>query len=108
MTTNPKSNEGFLPPDQIIEDRSSDPLPLRIGLLTDHPSPHMVAFLDALADRPDCTVEVLYCSRYAPGRGWGAPVGRLPYRFVSGVTLLNDFRINPNILGPIKKPRPAI
>jgi len=28
----------------------------------DHPSPHMVAFLDALADRPDCTLEVLYCN----------------------------------------------
>jgi glycosyltransferase involved in cell wall biosynthesis/peptidoglycan/xylan/chitin deacetylase (PgdA/CDA1 family) len=68
----------------------------------------MVAFLDALADRPDCTVEVLYCNRYAPGRGWGAPVGRLPYRFVSGVTLLNDFRINPNILGAIKKTRADI
>ena len=74
----------------------------------DHPSPHMVALLDALADRPDCAIEVLYCNRKAPGRGWGAPLGRLPYRFISGVTLLNEFRINPNILGTIKRTRADI
>ena len=102
MTDYPKSNERLPSPNRIIEDRRSNPLPLRVGLLMDHPSPHMVAFLGALADRPDCTTEVLYCNRKAPGRGWGAPLGRLPYRFVSGMTLLNDFRINPNILGSIK------
>jgi glycosyltransferase involved in cell wall biosynthesis/peptidoglycan/xylan/chitin deacetylase (PgdA/CDA1 family) len=108
MTVHPKSNERFPCPNQNIEDRRGNPLPLRIGLLTDHPSPHMVALLDALADRPDCTIEVLYCNRKAPGRGWGAPVGRLPHRFISGVTLLNDFRINPNILNTIKKTRADI
>jgi glycosyltransferase involved in cell wall biosynthesis/peptidoglycan/xylan/chitin deacetylase (PgdA/CDA1 family) len=105
MTASPEFDQHCLYPDRIIEDGRGDPLPLRVGFLTDHPSPHMVALLDALADRPDCTIEVLYCNREAPGRGWGAPLGRLPYRFVSGVTLLNNFRINPNILGAIKKTR---
>jgi len=108
MTAYPKSNEDFPHPNRIIEDRRGNPLPLQVGFLMDHPSPHMVALLDALAERPDCTMEVLYCNQKAPGRGWGAPVGRLPYRFVSGVTLLNDFRINPNILGIIKKTRADI
>lgn len=108
MATHPKSNEGFLHLNQTTEDRRGNPLPLRVGFLTDHPSPHMVAFLDALADRPDCSTEVLYCNRKAPGRSWGTPLGRLPYRFLSGVTLLNDFRINPNIPGAIKKTRADI
>jgi glycosyltransferase involved in cell wall biosynthesis/peptidoglycan/xylan/chitin deacetylase (PgdA/CDA1 family) len=108
MTAHPESNERFPYPNQITEDRRGDPLPLRVGLLTDHPSPHMVAFLDALADRPDCAIEVLYCNRKAPGRRWGAPLGRLPHRFVSGVTLLNDFRINPNIVCTMKKTRADI
>jgi len=108
MTAYQKSSERFPHPNRIIEDRRGNPLPLRVGLLMDHPSPHMVAFLDALADRSDCTIEVLYCNREAPGRGWGAPLGRLPYRFVSGVTLPNDFRINPNILGTMKKARADI
>ncbi len=108
MKAYPKSDERSPHPDRTTEDHKINPLPLRIGLLMDHPSPHMVAFLDALADRPDCAVEVLYCDRQAPGRGWGAPPGRLPYRFVSGVTLLNDFRINPNIFSTIKKTRADI
>ncbi len=108
MTAYPKSVDRFPHLNQIIEDCRDNPLPLQVGLLMDHPSPHMVAFLDALADRPDCTTQVLYCNREAPGRGWGAPLGHLPYRFVSGLTLLNDFRINPNILGTIKKTRADI
>jgi glycosyltransferase involved in cell wall biosynthesis/peptidoglycan/xylan/chitin deacetylase (PgdA/CDA1 family) len=108
MTVYPTPNERFLYPDRISEDRWGNPLPLRVGLLMDHPSPHMVAFLDALADRPDCMIEVLYCNRKAPGRGWGSPSGSLPYRFVSGVSLLKDFRINPNILGTMRETRADI
>jgi glycosyltransferase involved in cell wall biosynthesis/peptidoglycan/xylan/chitin deacetylase (PgdA/CDA1 family) len=108
MTAYSKSSEHFQHLDRVAGDRKGDPLPLRIGFLMDHPSPHMVALLDALAERPDCAIEVLYCNRKAPGRGWGAPVGGLPHRFISGVTLLNNFRINPNILGIIKKTRADI
>jgi glycosyltransferase involved in cell wall biosynthesis/peptidoglycan/xylan/chitin deacetylase (PgdA/CDA1 family) len=108
MIAHPKSTKCLPYPGRIDEDPRGNLLLLRIGLLMDHPSPHMVALLDALAERPDCAIEVLYCNRKAPGRGWGAPLGHLPYCFISGVTLLNDFRINPNILGTMKKIRADI
>jgi glycosyltransferase involved in cell wall biosynthesis/peptidoglycan/xylan/chitin deacetylase (PgdA/CDA1 family) len=72
-------------------------LPLRIGLLLDHPSPHMVALLDALAERTDCVAKVVYCDKTAPGRSWGAPVGKLPHSFTQGITLPGKLRLNPGI-----------
>lgn len=56
---------------------------LRIGLVLDHPSPHMVSLLDALADRDDCTAEIIYLSDAPTNRNWGTPKGRLPYKIVS-------------------------
>jgi poly(glycerol-phosphate) alpha-glucosyltransferase len=73
-------------------------MPLRIGILMDHPSPHMVALINALAARWDCAAEVLYCRGSAPERSWGAPAGKLPYRFLKGIGLRNGFRFNPGIL----------
>jgi len=70
-------------------------MPLRVGLLLDHPSPHMVALLDALGRREDCTVQVVYCGQSAPGRRWGAPAGSLPYTFSSGTTLPVGLKLNP-------------
>jgi len=95
--TCPKSNEDFSYPNRIIEDRRDYPLPLRVGFLMDHPSPHMVALLDALAERNDCAFEVIYCDRKSPGRGWGEPAGRLAHQFVPGLTLPGDLRVNPGI-----------
>jgi glycosyltransferase involved in cell wall biosynthesis/peptidoglycan/xylan/chitin deacetylase (PgdA/CDA1 family) len=59
---------------------------LRVGLLMDHPSPHMVAFLDALARCSDCAVHVVYFRASAPERSWGAPPGALPYRIAVPTT----------------------
>lgn len=73
-------------------------MPVRIGILMDHPSPHMVALLEAVAERSDCTLEVLYCGQSAPGRGWGAPAGRIPHQFVGGFTGPLGIRFNPGIL----------
>jgi glycosyltransferase involved in cell wall biosynthesis/peptidoglycan/xylan/chitin deacetylase (PgdA/CDA1 family) len=73
-------------------------MPVRIGILMDHPSPHMVALLEAIAERSDCTLEVLYCGQSAPGRGWGAPAGRIPHQFVGGFTGPLGIRINPGII----------
>lgn len=56
---------------------------LRVGLLMDHPSPHMVGLLDALAQRTCCAVQVVYFRRGAPERRWGDPTGSLPYRFAA-------------------------
>src|SRR6476660_6137208 len=53
----------------------------RIGLLMDHPSPHMVGLVNALADRADCAAQVVYFRPRAPERRWGDPAGRLPYQF---------------------------
>ena len=52
---------------------------LRVGLLMDHPSPHMTGLLEALARRCDCAVQVVYFRAGAPGRNWGNPVGPLPH-----------------------------
>jgi glycosyltransferase involved in cell wall biosynthesis/peptidoglycan/xylan/chitin deacetylase (PgdA/CDA1 family) len=82
-----------------------DVLPLRIGMLMDHPSPHMVAFLDAIAERKDCTATVFYCGQSAPERGWGAPVGNLPHRFLNGITVWGGFRINLGLISLLKRTR---
>lgn len=56
---------------------------LRIGFLLDHPSQHMVALLDAMALRDDCTSEVIYLRAAALNRTWGAPKTTLPSRVLS-------------------------
>jgi glycosyltransferase involved in cell wall biosynthesis/peptidoglycan/xylan/chitin deacetylase (PgdA/CDA1 family) len=56
---------------------------MRVALLMDHPSPHMVGFLDALASRGDCAAQVVYFRPGAPERSWGDPIGSLPYRFAA-------------------------
>jgi len=62
-------------------------MPLRIGIVIDYPSPHMVALLDSLAKREDCSGSVLYCRDSAPGKKWGAPTGALPHKIMKGITL---------------------
>ena len=56
---------------------------MRVAVLMDHPSPHMVGLLDALAETADAAVQVVYLRRSAPERHWGNPAGNLPYRFVA-------------------------
>jgi glycosyltransferase involved in cell wall biosynthesis/peptidoglycan/xylan/chitin deacetylase (PgdA/CDA1 family) len=70
---------------------------MRIGMLLDHPSPHMTALLDALSERQDCAPYVVYLDRTAPGRSWGAPVAKLPHRFISGFNWPGGVRMNPGI-----------
>jgi glycosyltransferase involved in cell wall biosynthesis/peptidoglycan/xylan/chitin deacetylase (PgdA/CDA1 family) len=80
-------------------------MPLRIGILMDHPSPHMVALLDAIAKREDYTAIVIYFGKSASGRGWGTPTGKLPYRFLEGITVTEGFRINPDLLQVLRQMR---
>jgi glycosyltransferase involved in cell wall biosynthesis/peptidoglycan/xylan/chitin deacetylase (PgdA/CDA1 family) len=61
---------------------TSSPMPLRIGILMDHPSPHMTPILDALSNHEGCVAEVIYLAPRSPGRSWGAPPGALPYSYV--------------------------
>ena len=79
-------------------------MPLRIGIIMDHPSPHMVALLDALAERDDCVGEVFYLGKVAPERRWGAPLGRLPYRFLNGMALkTGGLRINTGLTDVLRQ-----
>ena len=80
-------------------------LPLRIGILMDHPSPHMVSLLDALAERDDCVTKVIYCDHAAPGRTWGAPVGLLPHSFLPGIPWPGGQRFNPGIFFALARTR---
>jgi glycosyltransferase involved in cell wall biosynthesis/peptidoglycan/xylan/chitin deacetylase (PgdA/CDA1 family) len=73
-------------------------VPLRVGLLMDHPSPHMNALLEAVAARKDCSLEVLYCGRHDLDRAWGSAAGRVPHRFIDGFTGPLGIRLNPGIL----------
>jgi glycosyltransferase involved in cell wall biosynthesis/peptidoglycan/xylan/chitin deacetylase (PgdA/CDA1 family) len=75
----------------------SESSPLRVALLMEHPSPHMVGLLDALAARRDCVVEVVYCQRGAPERTWGSPVGNLRSRVLPGFTMPAGLRWNPGV-----------
>lgn len=74
------------------------PIPLRIGLIMDHPSPHMNALLEAVAARKDCSLEVLYCGRSDRERTWGSASGCVPHQFVNGFTGPLGIRFNPGIL----------
>ena len=79
-------------------------MPLRVGIIMDHPSPHMVALLDALAERDDCAAEVLYLNQAAPERRWGAPLGGLPCRFLKGATLISGgLRINLGLIQTLQQ-----
>jgi glycosyltransferase involved in cell wall biosynthesis/peptidoglycan/xylan/chitin deacetylase (PgdA/CDA1 family) len=53
----------------------------------------MVEFLNALAKRTDCAVQVVYLRPGAPERSWGDPAGSLPYRISAAtkntIALLN-------------------
>jgi hypothetical protein len=77
-------------------------LPIHIGMLLDHPSPHMTALLDALSERQDCAPYVIYLDRTAPGRSWGAPVAKLPHKFISGFNWPGGVRMNPGISHVLK------
>jgi glycosyltransferase involved in cell wall biosynthesis/peptidoglycan/xylan/chitin deacetylase (PgdA/CDA1 family) len=79
-------------------------MPLRIGILMDHPSPHMVALLDALAEREDCLAHVIYLGKSAPERKWGAPLGKLACRFISGFSLSGArWKMDPGIIQALQK-----
>jgi glycosyltransferase involved in cell wall biosynthesis/peptidoglycan/xylan/chitin deacetylase (PgdA/CDA1 family) len=80
-----------------MSDTTRSSLPLRIGLVLDHPSPHMVALLDALAERSDCAAKVVYCGRTAPERDWGSPLGKLPHVFSRPLMLPGHLKFNPTI-----------
>jgi glycosyltransferase involved in cell wall biosynthesis/peptidoglycan/xylan/chitin deacetylase (PgdA/CDA1 family) len=79
-------------------------MPLRIGIMMDHPSPHMVSLLGALAEREDCIAHVIYLGKSAPERKWGAPLGKLPSRFIPGFSFLGGGRrMNPSITHALGK-----
>ncbi len=87
----------------MIQPQAVEALPLRIGILMDHPSPHMAALLDALAEKADAIAQVLYLGKTAPGRHWGAPAGSLPYRFLRGIPIPSvGGRVNPELIRALK------
>jgi glycosyltransferase involved in cell wall biosynthesis/peptidoglycan/xylan/chitin deacetylase (PgdA/CDA1 family) len=83
----------------------SGPMPLRIGFLMDHPSPHTSALLEAVAARSDCTLEVVYCGRNSPGRNWESAAARVPHRFVDGITGPRSIRFNLGIIRTMNRLR---
>jgi glycosyltransferase involved in cell wall biosynthesis/peptidoglycan/xylan/chitin deacetylase (PgdA/CDA1 family) len=91
----------------ILSNRESrfSQLPLRIGLLMDHPSPHMVPFLDALAAREDCAVAVIYCGKHPIGRHWKALPGNAPHCYLNGISLPRGIRFNSGIVQSMKRLR---
>jgi glycosyltransferase involved in cell wall biosynthesis/peptidoglycan/xylan/chitin deacetylase (PgdA/CDA1 family) len=81
-------------------------MPLRVGIIMDHPSPHMVGLLNALAERDDCSAEVIYLGRNAPERRWEAPGSQLPHRFLKGLTLMRGgLRINVGLIHSLRQMR---
>jgi glycosyltransferase involved in cell wall biosynthesis/peptidoglycan/xylan/chitin deacetylase (PgdA/CDA1 family) len=91
-------------PPRIYTDGCSR-IPLRIGILMDHPSPHMVALLESVAAREDCTLEVLYCGRSAPGRDWGTHSGRIPHKYVYGFSGPLGLQLNPDLIRTMDRMR---
>jgi glycosyltransferase involved in cell wall biosynthesis/peptidoglycan/xylan/chitin deacetylase (PgdA/CDA1 family) len=92
-------------PDSLDKpDSDSNSIPLRIGILMDYPSPHMVALLNALAERDDCSAEVIYLGRVSPNRKWGMHLSNLAYRFLRGLTFMTSgLQINPGLFNTIQK-----
>ncbi len=80
-------------------------MPLRIGFLMDHPSPHMQVLLEAIAARKDCTLEVVYCGRRSPQRNWESAGGRIPHSYMNGVTGPLGLRFNPEIFRTMSRLR---
>jgi glycosyltransferase involved in cell wall biosynthesis/peptidoglycan/xylan/chitin deacetylase (PgdA/CDA1 family) len=79
-------------------DFAAELMPLRIGVLMDHPSPHMSAFLDALARRRDLLAHVFYCRPAAPERTWTTPADRLPTDTLRHIALPGPAMVwNPGI-----------
>jgi glycosyltransferase involved in cell wall biosynthesis/peptidoglycan/xylan/chitin deacetylase (PgdA/CDA1 family) len=78
---------------------------LRIGLLMDHPSPHMAGFLEALAGRHDCAVQVVYFRPSAPGRNWGNPVESLPHYSAAPMANRSGWRNIPAVLRAMARVR---
>ena len=76
---------------------------LKVALLTDHPSPHMVEFFNALALQNDCNVKIIYCGAHAPGRKWKSPADNLPHLFLKSVTLFGKMHFNPSIFNDINR-----
>ncbi|MBF0309874.1 MAG: glycosyltransferase [Magnetococcales bacterium] len=84
------------------------PQPLRIGLLMDHPSPHMTPFLDALARLPEAAPVVLYLGEKGPGRQWGNAPGELPCLFAKAVSLGAGPPVHPGLTALLRTVRADI
>jgi glycosyltransferase involved in cell wall biosynthesis/peptidoglycan/xylan/chitin deacetylase (PgdA/CDA1 family) len=70
----------------------------RVCLLLDHPSQHMIEFLNAIAADVRCAAQVVYLRNSDSSRNWGQPYGKLPYQVIS------DRRIPPiAILNVVKR-----
>jgi len=83
MITHQQPQPIAVSPDLSIDSPPVTSVRLRVALLMDHPSPHMVGLLDALASRDDIAAQVIYFRPGAPERSWGDPPGDLPYQFAS-------------------------
>ncbi|MBE0622161.1 MAG: glycosyltransferase [Burkholderiales bacterium] len=81
------------------------PLQIRVGVLMDHPSPHMAAFLDALAERTDLAVQVVYFRPGAPERRWGDPAGGLPHRFATAAKQRSALLNAPAVVSAMRSTR---
>ena len=71
--------------------------PLRVGLLLDHPSPHMFGLLEALATRRDIVARVLYLRCSDPERNWSTPFEPLPHTFVADSGGLGRSLVHPAV-----------
>ncbi|MGH6682497.1 MAG: glycosyltransferase family 4 protein, partial [Pseudolabrys sp.] len=65
----------------------------------------MTGLLEALAERHDCAVQVVYLRPSAPGRNWGRPVESLPYRLAAPMENRSGWRNIPAVLRALARVR---
>jgi glycosyltransferase involved in cell wall biosynthesis len=88
--------------------------PLRVGVITEIPTPYRLPLYERLSAQPDIDLEVLFCAADEPDRPWHADeaLNRIPHRFLRGWapairTRRNTFvyEINPEIVKLLRASR---
>jgi glycosyltransferase involved in cell wall biosynthesis len=70
----------------------------RVLIVADVPSPHQNVFYDAIANRRELELEVLFCRRTMPGRAWSGAGPRSARHVFCSEWALAGIPINPTLL----------
>ena len=83
--------------------------PIRVGVISEIPTPYRIPFFQRLAQRPELDLTVYFCAEREPGRDWRVKLTGFHYEVLKGfsITLRRrgffTYHINPSIFGKLRR-----